>query len=171
MLRRRCNKRKRKGKIPVTNRGGIAREYLFRLCISLSFSFYLPLSCMHAHALSRAILLLYCLCRARKFELRQSKPCEISNFEVRRAAKYVRNNYLPCCVRRQCVWYSYTISPPTLNTTNKSFFGPTTPMALRIARSARETCAVSVCVAVRVSVSHLTTTLVKRATETTLDIY
>lgn len=28
---------------------------------------------------------------------------------------------------------------------NISFFGPTTPMALRIARSARETCAVSVC--------------------------
>ena len=65
--------------------------------------------------------------------------------------------------------FLHGLPPPALDTANKSFFGPTTPMALRIARSARETCAVSVCVAVRVSVSHLTTTLVKRATEATLD--
>lgn len=58
--------------------------------------------------------------RARKFELRQFTLYEISNFEAK-VTKYVRNNYLPCCVRRQCVWYSYMVSPPTLNTVNRVF--------------------------------------------------
>ena len=134
----------------MTNRGRIAREYLSRRCISLSFSCYPPLSCVHAHARSLSLsssvsryltpshsvplpltrshsltlsrsppLSVY---RARKFELRQSAPCEISNFEVSRAAKYVRNNYLPYCVRRQCVWYSYTASPPALKHGEQEFF-------------------------------------------------
>lgn len=83
------------------------------LCLTLSHSLSLWLSLSLSPILS--------VYRARKFELRQFTLYEISNFEANRVTKYIRNNYLPCCVRRQCVWYSYMVSPPTLNTVNRVF--------------------------------------------------
>lgn len=120
----------------MTNRGRIACEYLFRRCISLSFNLYLSSSCIHAHALSLSLSVSHYLSlsdslfpslpplsvyRARKFELRQFTLYEISNFEANRVTKYIRNNYLPYCLRCQCVWYSYMVSPPTFNTMNRVF--------------------------------------------------